>query len=160
MDINLLLDKNPILWIVSLSPELRLNGSDSRCEGLVEILHPFNLQNEGPYGQACRTNATGDAEAMVICRQLNCDPVDARRVDPVQYVYFKFTCGSLFCALIRFGFSEAVDVYVAFNYSCTGSELRITDCEQIPFSEAMSECYGDEASSAIAVKCGGEPEVS
>ena len=58
------------------------------------------------------------------------------------------------CIILRFGFSEAVDVYVAFNYSCTGNELRITDCQQIPFSEAMRECNADQASSAIAVRCG------
>ena len=62
--------------------ELILTGSDNQCEGLVEILHPFNLQNEGPYGQACREEATGDAEAMVICRQLGCNPSRAQRVDP------------------------------------------------------------------------------
>ena len=55
-----------------------------QCFGRLELISTINVQSLGPYGQACRRDAVGDTEAMVICRQLNCNPVGARRVDPVQ----------------------------------------------------------------------------
>ena len=55
------------------------------CYGRLEMLHGINIGNRGPYGQAC-TRDTSDGDIQVVCRQLGCDPVGARRVSPVPYV--------------------------------------------------------------------------
>ena len=56
---------------------LRLVGGPSRCEGLVEILG--NFVGTEYYAQACDLGA-GNTEAMVICRQIGCNPKRAQRV--------------------------------------------------------------------------------
>ena len=56
----------------------RLVGGGNACEGRLEI-----TGDDDVFGQACDRSA-GANEAMVICRQLGCDPSGATRVDPVQ----------------------------------------------------------------------------
>ena len=67
-----------------------------------------------------------------------------------------------FCRVCcRYGFTAAIQLYSAFNYSCNGDEATLSDCEQITIAEAMNECVVDEVASAIAVECGeGQAEVS
>ena len=67
----------------------------------------------------------------------------------------------MFIYLCRYGFTNAIQLYSPFNYSCNGDEATLSDCEQITISAAMMECYADEVASAIAVECGdGLPGVS
>ncbi len=55
---------------------LLIGGS---CEGLVNLFTP-EMKNKNKFVQACDLNA-GDTEAQVICRQLGCNPIGAKRVD-------------------------------------------------------------------------------
>ena len=59
--------------------EVRLVGGANRCEGRLERF----ISQIDDYGQACNER-TGDAEARVVCRELDCGPSGAERVDPVQ----------------------------------------------------------------------------
>ena len=59
----------------------------TQCQGRLEIL----LETADSFGQACDLDA-GQNEAEVVCRQLGCNPVGARRVDPTTYVFIN-ACG-------------------------------------------------------------------
>ena len=56
---------------------VRLVDGLNRCQGRLEIMLPTS----DSFGQACDLDA-GATEVQVVCRQLGCDPVGARRVDP------------------------------------------------------------------------------
>ena len=49
----------------------------NRCQGRLEVMQP----KSDSFGQACDLDA-GASEVQVVCRQLGCDPVGARRADP------------------------------------------------------------------------------
>ena len=56
---------------------VRLVDGLNRCQGRLEIMLPTS----DSFGQACDLDA-GASEVQVVCRQLGCNPVGARRVDP------------------------------------------------------------------------------
>ena len=56
---------------------VRLVDGLNRCQGRLEIMLPTS----DSFGQACDLDA-GASEVQAVCRQLGCDPVGARRVDP------------------------------------------------------------------------------
>ena len=60
--------------------EVRLVDGLNRCQGRLEIMLPTS----DSFGQACDLDA-GATEVQVVCRQLGCNPVGARRVDPNTY---------------------------------------------------------------------------
>ena len=59
---------------------VRLVDGLNSCQGRLEIM----LQTSNSFGQACDLNA-GTSEVQVVCRELGCNPVGARRVDPKTY---------------------------------------------------------------------------
>ena len=61
--------------------EVRLVDGLNSCQGRLEILLPTS----DSFGQACDLDA-GANEVQVVCRQLGCETVGARRVDPRTYV--------------------------------------------------------------------------
>jgi hypothetical protein len=56
---------------------VRLVDGLNRCQGRLEIMLPTS----DSFGQACDLDA-GASEVEVVCRQLGCNPVGARRADP------------------------------------------------------------------------------
>ncbi len=55
-----------------------LLGGHNLCEGRVSL---FIGSEETQFAQACDQNA-GDAEVQVICRQIGCNPVGAKKMNP------------------------------------------------------------------------------
>ncbi len=56
---------------------LLVSTNGARCEGIANFFVP---EYNDKFARACDRNA-GDAEAQVICRQIGCNPVGAKRVD-------------------------------------------------------------------------------
>ena len=104
----------------------------------------------------------------MVCRQLGCDPVGARRVNPVPYV--TDTCTKIilkrgFAHIIllladiiiathtcRYGYSSEINTNSPFAFACNGDE---TDLEACPRLGRNPPCYAGEVASAIAIVCGG-----
>ena len=67
--------------ITNFNPaSVNLQNGIGTCQGLVKF-HNYSITSASL--QACNSNA-GDNEAKVICRQLNCDTENARRVSATE----------------------------------------------------------------------------
>lgn len=67
--------------VLTSSPEsISLQNGANRCQGLVKF---HNHSATRASLQACNSGA-GDNEIKVICRQLNCNTVNARRVSSTE----------------------------------------------------------------------------